>query len=119
MDPHFDGVIFQTDANELHRRIGREFPPFLVLDVRDSADFASAHIPGAVSVSPSDIDGGLPRGAELGTEFFVVGSGPGDDGVRAASLALMENAARRIVELRGGMSEWSSYGYPTDSDSKS
>lgn len=119
MDPHFDGVIFQTDANELHRRIGREFPPFLVLDVRDSDNFSSAHIPGALSISPSEIDGGLPGGTDLATEFFVVGSGPGDEGVRAASLALMANQARRIVEFRGGMNEWSSYGYPVDSEKES
>ena len=35
MDPHFEGVIFQTHANELVKRLGKAFPPFCVIDLRD------------------------------------------------------------------------------------
>ena len=41
MDPHFDGVIFATHAEELARRIKFEYPPFAVLDVRQ--DLVTQH----------------------------------------------------------------------------
>ena len=60
-------------------------------------------MPGAFHVPPAGL-GALPDGA--GTEYVVIGEGPGDPAVRATSLALRRLGARRIVELTGGMAEW-------------
>jgi rhodanese-related sulfurtransferase len=103
MDPHFDGVIFQTHAAELRRRIRRPHPPFAVLDVRGNEAWRQGRIPGAV---PAGELTALPDGVAASAEIFVVGSGPDDQRVRAASLRLRELGARRVVELTGGMSEW-------------
>jgi rhodanese-related sulfurtransferase len=114
MDPHFDGVIFQTHAAELVRRLRREFPRYRALDVRDAGAYASAHIPAAVRVTAEDLADALPDGTDPSTEFIVIGAGPGDPAVRRASLALRDRGARRIVELSGGMAEWVDYGYGTE-----
>lgn len=113
MDMHFEGVIFQTHAAELRRRIARPHPPYAVLDVRPREAWARGHIPGAISVSPDQLSR-LPAGTTPTTELFVVGAGPGDPGVRAASMALRAAGAHRRVELSGGMSEWSALGYPVE-----
>lgn len=116
MDPHFDGVIFQTHAQELSRRVERPFPPYCILDVRDSAEFQRGHLPGAIDATPERLAEGLPGGTERATEFIVTGAGPADDRVRQASLQLRRHGARRIVEFQGGFDEWTSYGLPIEKE---
>ena len=111
MDPHFEGVIFQTHASELAKRLASEFPPYCAIDVRDSAEFGAGHIPAARNASPDGLTLGLPDGTDSSTEFFVIGSGPDDPAIRAASQALRANGAHRVVEFRGGMSEWNAYDF--------
>lgn len=118
MDMHFDGMIFQTHALELRRRIEREWPPFVLVDTRAAAEFGRGHIPGAHH-APVEIlrNSGLPGGADQGSgfpgsEFIVIGRGPGDPDVRSASLLLQQAGARRIVELAGGMVAWDEGRHP-------
>jgi rhodanese-related sulfurtransferase len=106
MDPHFDGVIFQTHAAELQRRLRTSYPLYQLLDVRPTADFDRGHIAGAVSVSVDELASALPAGCQSGTELFVIGAEPGDPAIRAASLALLAHGCHRIVELPGGILEW-------------
>lgn len=115
MDMHFDGVVFQTHARELHRRLGHQHPPFAVLDLRGGDEWAEGRIPGALRVSLDALERGLPEGTTEATEFFLVGSGPADPAPRAASLALQRHGARRRVELPGGMHEWRAVGLPLES----
>ena len=114
MDMHFDGVIFQTHAAELHRRLDHAHPPFAVLDLRDEAAWAGGHIRGARNVSLDALDQGLPEGTTTATEFFIVGAGPRDSSVRDASLALQRHGAQRRVEFPGGMEEWAAHDLPLD-----
>jgi rhodanese-related sulfurtransferase len=115
MDPHFEGVIFQTHAAELRRRIARAAPPFVVVDVRPAADYRRGHLPGAVWGGHLDFTRVVPAIGKPGTEVFVVGGGPDDAMTREASLALRRLGARRVVELTGGMVEWDLAGGPVES----
>jgi rhodanese-related sulfurtransferase len=114
MDMHFDGVIFQTHAAELRRRLEYPFPPFAVLDLRGEEEWADGHIAGAVRTSVGSLERSLPKGTTTETEFFLVGSGPSDPATRAASLALQRLGVRRRVELPGGMHEWRASGLPVE-----
>lgn len=114
MDMHFDGVIFQTHAAELRRRLDHPHPPFAVLDLRDEREWAAGHIPGARPASVDALEAGLPEGTTEATEFFLVGAGPTDPAPRRASLALQRHGARRRVELPGGMHEWRASGLPVE-----
>ncbi len=115
MDPHFDGVIFQTHEAELARRLRHAHPPFVVLDVRPRSEWAAARIPGSLHVSAAALASGLPPGSSRDAEFFIVGRQPDDPAVREVSLALQGLGARRRVELTGGMHEWRHLGLPIES----
>ncbi len=111
MDMHFEGVVFQSHAAELARRIERPWPPFAVLDVRPAAEFERQRLPGALRFDPDGADG-LPAGTTAATEFFVIGRDPDDAGVRQASSRLRRAGARRVVEVPGGLREWRQLGLP-------
>jgi rhodanese-related sulfurtransferase len=111
MDPHFDGVIFQTHPQELARRLRSPRPPYLVVDVRSSDEQARGVIAGAVALRSSDLQS-LPGGTDAKTEFFVVGKDLDDEEVRRTTLRLRELGAHRVVELTGGMFEWAHFGLP-------
>ena len=87
MDPHFDGVIFATHAEELARRIKFEYPAFAVLDVRK--DRSGGTIEGSVPISVTELEEGLPEGTTDATEFFVVGADLHDGAVRAVTAAIV------------------------------
>jgi rhodanese-related sulfurtransferase len=109
MDPHFDGVIFATHAEELARRIKFEYPPFAVLDVRQ--DRSGGSIEGSMPVSVKGLEEGLPEGTTDATEFIVVGADLDDGTVRAVSEQLRKNGAKRVVELAGGVKQWRDSGF--------
>jgi len=114
MDPHFDGVIFQTHAAELRRRLARPFPPFRLFDVRPREAYEAGHIAGAQPLTAAQLGDHLPTGATPSTELFVVGRGPGDPAVRELALALRRLGAQRVVEFSGGMHEWIERGGPVE-----
>ena len=116
MDPHFSGVIFQTHAAELRRRIAHSFPSWCLLDVRSSAEFASGHISGSQHLESTSLMRGLPEGTDPDTEFFVVGAQPGDERVRIVSEWLQAHGAHRRVEFPGGIAEWVAFGFELEQE---
>ena len=116
MDMHFEGMVFQTHAAELARRIERPWPPFTVLDVRGQADHERERVPGS-RLFGADGDGpaALPPGTTERTEFFVLGKDPDDPLVRLATGVLRALGARRVVEIPGGLFEWKQLGLPLES----
>jgi rhodanese-related sulfurtransferase len=116
MDPHFEGVIFQTHAAELQRRIAHDFPAWCALDVRSANDYAAGHLPGSRHGAAQALTTALPEGTDRDTEFFIVGAAPGDERVRATSEALRSHGARRVVEFSGGMAEWAAFGFGVESE---
>jgi rhodanese-related sulfurtransferase len=114
MDPHFDGVIFQTHGAELRRRLAAPWPPFVVVDVRPEDEYGKGRIPGAVWGGHLDFARAVPGLGEKRIEVFVVGRESQDPMVREASLALQRLGAKRIVELTGGMVEWQLAGGPLE-----
>ncbi len=104
MDPHFDGVIFQPSAEEIARRLSRDFPPLAILDVRQLSTFVEGRVPGSVPTSNT-----LPSGVEV----LVVGENGSDPRVRAASRELLGNG-RRVSELAGGIQAWKTLGLPLE-----
>lgn len=113
MDMHFEGIIFHTHADELARRLERPHPPFAILDVRSNREHDARRIPGSVRIDATGLKA-LPSESSEDTEFFVVGSGPADEKVRQAALALKALGGRRVVELTGGLWEWERRGLPLE-----
>ena len=114
MDMHFEGVVFQTHAAELARRLAYPHPPFAILDVRSARAFARERVPGSKLFDVNGPITGLPLGTNESTEFFIIGAGPEDGLVRLATHVLKSLGARRIVEMVGGLREWKGQGLPIE-----
>ncbi len=112
MDPHFDGIIFQTHAEELQRRMAFDYPPCAVLDV-SSPDSSTEPIPGSITVSLDSLESSLPEGTTPETEFIVVGEDLNDAATRQVSNKLRDLGAKRVVEMPGGLREWHDAGFGT------
>ena len=73
------------------------------MDIRQSAEYAAGHLPGALHVELGNLSGCLPL---LPSGPLVVMCGHGERATGAASL--LERAGRRnIAVLDGGPEEWS------------
>lgn len=114
---HFEGIVFQSHAAEVARRMRYPWPPFAMLDVRPAAEFERQRVPGARRIDPA-APGGLPEDTTAATEFFVIGRDPDDAGVRQVTERLRRAGARRIVEVPGGLREWRQLGLPVEGDQR-
>jgi rhodanese-related sulfurtransferase len=83
------------------------------VDVRPPADFAAAHIPGAlnldlalVSENKDSIDPALARYKTL----VVYGQDPGSGAARAMAKRLMRAGHKGVLMFSGGMAEWTGAG---------
>ena len=82
-----------------------------VLDVREPAEYAGGHVPGAVSIPQADLAlrlDDVPRDREL----LVVCEG-GTRSARAARF-LKQVGYSRVTNLAGGTSAWRRAGLPTE-----
>jgi hydroxyacylglutathione hydrolase len=81
-----------------------QVPGHHVLDVRQTAEFAAGHLPGALHVELGEL---APRADEVPDGPLVVMCGHGERAMGAASL--LEQAGHRgLVVLTGGPDEWAS-----------
>jgi rhodanese-related sulfurtransferase len=103
------GALEELSRDELLHRLAEGV---VVWDVRPRAEFASGHIPGAVSVPPEEIE---QRLAELpeGVEVVAYCRGPycvfADEAVRAAAAA-----GWRARRLEDGFPQWRQAGLPVE-----
>jgi len=103
----------QIDPDELAERLEAD-DGLVVLDVRDAAEFASGHIPGAVNIPYGEVGeraGELPEGRQIA----AVCSGGKRSGL-AASLLQREGFERVIHVGKGGVGTWTRAGHPIDTD---
>ncbi len=114
MDPQFDGVIYQTHPEELHRRMKFDYPPYAVIDVRPAKAWKEGSVPGALHVVLEDLESSLPEGTDERTELIVFGEDHEDPVRRAVTLRLRELGAQRVVEMPGGFREWNLRGFATE-----
>jgi rhodanese-related sulfurtransferase len=88
----------------------------IVIDVRDQADFLQSHIPGALQIPLSRIEGEisyLPKGKPIVTYCTC----PSEESSGQAAQILERGGIPRVAALQGGFQEWSRRGYPTASGS--
>jgi thioredoxin len=83
-----------------------------VIDVREPAVFARAHIPGALNVPPAELDAKVPQLAARRKPVVVYDRSGGDDAKQ-----VFEALSRRglpAVMLKGGMLGWESEGFDVE-----
>ena len=82
----------------------------LLVDARPTEEFASSHLPGAISVPPSEAD---VLGPELPLERTIVvyGRGPYCD-LAPPLFSLLQERGAEVLRLLEGVGEWKAAGYP-------
>lgn len=98
-------------AEDLARRIGQNGNGLRVIDVRDAAEWAAGHVPGAENVAAGSIVRGDASLEPNGKTAAVI-CGTGYRSAVAASV-LQQRGMERIATVTGGMSAWVEAGLPT------
>jgi rhodanese-related sulfurtransferase len=84
----------------------------VLLDVRDPAEYAAGHAPGAINVPLAELGARLDDVPSHGTVVCVCGGG----GRSASATELLGVAGRDAINLAGGMRAWASEGLPVVTD---
>ena len=109
-------VLAQTgnaiSPSELSGRIDAGNAP-LILDVRTVREYAAGHIPGAVNIPHTELNGRISELASNRSEEIVVHCQSGPRAGIAQSI-LSRAGFMKIRELQGHMQQWKAGGYPIE-----
>lgn len=100
--------IEQITVHELRERVARD--EVAVLDVRQPAEWAGGHIPGATFVTGGELPSRLDDVPDARAVATVCGSGYRS----SVAASLLAAGGRRVVNVLGGMSAWDAAGFPTE-----
>lgn len=104
----------ETDPADLHFDLTHGLTDFVVVDVRSPADYAAAHIPGAVNIPHAKITRRRIEAEYSSDTLFVVYCwGPGCNGSTKAALRLSQ-LGYPVKELIGGIEYWRKEGYTVE-----
>lgn len=102
------GQIPQITVHELNARLERG-DDIAVLDVRQPAEWAAGHIPGATFITGGD----LPRRLDDAPDAPVIATVCGSGYRSSVASSVLAAAGRTVVNVLGGMTAWNNAGYPT------
>lgn len=101
---------FQTPAitaQELHEQQGTA-EPFLVIDVRDTGEYKSGHVPGAITIPQKKLGKQLDKLVDAnGVVLYCINGRR----TRLAEQTLIENDVPNVFHLEGGLMGWRQGGY--------
>ena len=101
---------FQTPAitaQELHARQGTA-EPFLVIDVRDRAEYKSGHVPGAINIPQKKLGKQLDKLLDAnGVVLYCINGRR----TRLAEQTLIDNDVSNVFHLEGGLMGWRRGGF--------
>ena len=101
---------FQTPAitaQDLHARQGGA-EPFLVIDVRDRAEYKTGHVPGAVNIPQKKLEKQLDKLLDAnGVVLYCINGRR----TRLAEQTLIENDVDNVFHLEGGLMGWRKGGF--------
>ena len=101
---------FQTPvitAQDLHGRQGGA-EPFLVIDVRDRAEYKTGHVPGAINIPQKKLGKQLDKLVDAdGVVLYCINGSR----TRLAEQTLIENDVDNVFHLEGGLMGWRQGGF--------
>lgn len=102
----------KINQEALLKRIGKEDPSMIILDVRAPEEFAAGHIPGAVNIPHTHLPARLSDLPDAGGKDIVLYCAVG---VRAEMAAerMREQGYTRLLHLDGDMKLWEEKNRPT------
>lgn len=110
---HFSArLAVECDAADVAADLRAGATSYTILDVRSRASFDRGHIPGAISLPPSQIDAAAAAALPDGP-IVVYCWGPGCNGAHRAG-ALLSGFGRQVKEMLGGFGYWVREGQPVE-----
>lgn len=101
--------ITNVTADEVYKMLSLS-KDYFILDVRSKEEFDSGHIEGAYLIPVSELENRL---AELPQDKpIIVHCMSGSRSTSAANI-LLEKGFKEIFNMKGGITEWQSKGFPT------
>lgn len=101
---------FQTPAitaQDLHDRQGGA-EPYLVIDVRDTGEYKSGHVPGAINIPQKKLERQLDKLTDAnGVVLYCINGSR----TRLAEQTLIENDVDNVFHLEGGLMGWRQGGF--------
>lgn len=110
---HFTArLAVECDAADVATDLKAGATPYTIVDVRSRAAFDRGHIPGAISLPPSQIDAAVAAALPDGP-IVVYCWGPGCNGAHRGA-ALLAGFGRQVKEMIGGFGYWVREGQPVE-----
>ncbi|MDQ6617028.1 MAG: rhodanese-like domain-containing protein [Actinomycetota bacterium] len=101
-------AIPQITVQDLKARVDRG--ELAVVDVRQPAEWAAGHIPGARFITGAELPARLDDVPDAPVVATVCGSGYRS----SVAASLLAAHGQRVVNVLGGMTAWNNAHYPTD-----
>lgn len=109
---HFSRRLsFETDCSDVYQSQNIGNIDYLLVDVRNSAAFAKAHIAGSINIPARTITKESMSQYPLNTLFVVYCAGPHCNGVHRAAVRLA-GLGYSVKEMIGGITGWVDEGLP-------
>lgn len=102
----------QSRVHDLKARLDWGEPALTIIDVRDRAQFNSAHIMGAVLMPADQLVELALMSLEVDRDLYVYGET--DDETAVAATMLRQAGYLNVSEIRGGFAAWKAVGYPIE-----
>lgn len=107
----FAGSVPQVGALEAVQLMNRR--DAVVLDVRDTAQYAAGHIPNARNIPFADLTGRLRELEKLKSRPVIINAQSGTQSARVYG-ALRKIGINDVFALRGGLSGWAEASLPVE-----
>ena len=98
-------LAFETDCWDVYESMRTRAQDFVLLDVRATSLYETAHVPGAINLPHREIAERILARWPADTLFVVYCSGPHCNGADKAALRLAQ-LDRRVKVMIGGMTGW-------------
>lgn len=109
---HFSRRLsFETDCSDVYQSQNTGNIDYVLVDVRNSAAFAKAHISGSINIPTRTITEESMSKYPLDTLFVVYCAGPHCNGVHRAAVRLA-GLGYSVKEMIGGITGWVDEGLP-------
>lgn len=112
-----EGDIKRVSTNELQRLVAQASSDdgvLILLDARSVSDFREAHLPGARSLRPSDVDPDLGKDPRISNHKHIVayGAHPNSAVAKALTKRLLSTRYKGVRLYDGGVAAWKNAGFP-------
>lgn len=104
-------LAFETDCSDVYYCQQQGTVDFVLVDVRNEAAFALAHVPGAINIPHRFMDASLLAHYSMDTLFVIYCAGSHCNGVYRAAVNLSQ-LGYAVKEMIGGVTGWRDEGLP-------